>query len=137
MADTFLLEISSPERQLIKEQVIEAQIPGSDGYLGILPGHAALVSRLKPGVLSYVLPGGSGASVAIHGGFLEVADDHARVLVDGGVKAEEVDLAKAQEEYVRAQQAVQNLPAGMDIADALNEAFRAEAQIEAARRLKS
>src|SRR5450432_1141624 len=117
MADTFLLEIATPERQLLKEQVTEAQIPGFDGYLGILPGHAALVSRLKPGVLSYVAAaGGKEQVLAIHGGFLQVADDHVRVLVDGGVKAEEVDLQKAQEAHLRAEQAVQNLPAGMDIA---------------------
>ena len=136
MADTFLLEIATPERQLLKEQVIEAQIPGFDGYLGILPGHAPLVSKLKPGILSYVLAGGKSNSVAIHGGFLEVAEDHARVLVDGGVKPEEVDLQKAQDEFVRAQKAIQNLPAGMDIADALSESFRAEAQVELAKRAK-
>jgi F-type H+-transporting ATPase subunit epsilon len=136
MADTFLLEIATPERQMLKEQVTEAQIPGEDGYMGILPGHAALVSALKPGILSYNLNGKEEA-VAIHGGFLEVAQDHVRVLVDGGVKRDEVDLAKAQEQYRQAQQAVENIPAGMDLADALNESMKAEAQLELAKRGKS
>jgi F-type H+-transporting ATPase subunit epsilon len=136
MADTFLLEIVTPERQLLKEQVTEAQIPGEDGYMGILPGHAPLVSRLKPGILSYKLNGADQA-VAIHGGFLEVAQDHIRVLVDGGVKQDEVDLQKAQEQYRQAQQQVENVPAGMDIADALNEALKAEAHLELAKRGKS
>jgi F-type H+-transporting ATPase subunit epsilon len=135
MADTFLLEIATPERQLLKEQVTEAQIPGEDGYMGILPGHAPLVSRLKPGILSYNLNGQEDA-VAIHGGFLEVANDHVRVLVDGGVKSEEVDLKKAQEQYQQAQQNVENIPAGMDIADALEESMKAEAQLELAKRVK-
>ena len=135
MADTFLLEIATPERQLLKEQVTEAQIPGEDGYMGILPGHAPLVSRLKPGILSYKL-NGKDEAVAIHGGFLEVAQDHVRVLVDGGVKAGEVDLAKAQEKYRQAQQAVENIPAGMDLADALAESMQAEAQLELAKRPK-
>lgn len=136
MADTFLLEIATPERQLLKEQVTEAQIPGEDGYMGILPGHAPLVSALKPGVLSYKLNGKEEA-VAIHGGFLEVAQDHARVLVDGGVKSEEVDLNKAQEQYRQAQQNVENIPAGMDLADALAESMKAEAQLELAKRPQS
>jgi F-type H+-transporting ATPase subunit epsilon len=135
MADTFLLEIATPERQLLKEQVTEAQIPGEDGYMGILPGHAPLVSRLKPGILSYNLNGKEEA-VAIHGGFLEVVQNHVRVLVDGGVKREEVDLNKAQEQYRQAQQKVENIPAGMDLADALDEAMRAEAQLELAKRPK-
>ena len=135
MADTFLLEIATPERQLLKEQVTEAQIPGEDGYMGILPGHAPLVSRLKPGILSYNL-NGKDEAVAIHGGFLEVAQDHVRVLVDGGVKAGEVDLAAAQEKFRQAQQAVENIPAGMDLADAMAEAMQAEAQVELAKRGK-
>lgn len=132
--DTFQLEIATPERQLISEAVTEAQIPGADGYLGILPGHAALVSRLKPGVLSYVPAGGKEQIVAIHGGFLEVANDHVRVLVDGGVKAEEVDLEKAKAKFLQARALVEDLPAGMDIADALEEALKAEAALEAANR---
>jgi len=136
MADTFLLEIATPERQLLKEQVTEAQIPGEDGYMGILPGHAPLVSALKPGVLSYRLNGKEEA-VAIHGGFLEVSQDHVRVLVDGGVKSEEVDLNKAQEQYRQAQQQIEHIPAGMDIADALADSMKAEAQLELAKRPKS
>ena len=135
MADTFLLEIATPERQLLKEQVTEAQIPGEDGYMGILPGHAPLVSRLKPGILSYNLNGKEQA-VAIHGGFLEVAQDHVRVLVDGGVKSGEVDLEKAQLQYQQAQQKVENIPAGMDLADAMAESMKAEAQLELAKRPK-
>ena len=135
MADTFLLEIATPDRQMLKEQVTEAQIPGEDGYMGILPGHAPLVSRLKPGILSYKLNGVEQA-VAIRGGFLEVAQDHVRVLVDGGVKADEVDLASAQERYRQAQQSVENVPAGMDLADALADAMHAQAQVELAKRGK-
>lgn len=135
MAATFLLEIATPERQMLKEQVTEAQIPGEDGYFGILPGHASMVSRLRPGILSYNLNGKEEA-VAIQGGFLEVAQDHVRVLVDGGVKTGEVDLAAAQERYKQAQLQVVDVPAGMDLADALAEAMHAEAQVELAKRPK-
>jgi len=135
MADTFLLEIVTPERQLLKEQVTEAQIPGEDGYMGILPGHAPLVSRLKPGILSYNL-NGKDQAVAIHGGFLEVAQDHVRVLADDGIRQDEVDLAKAQEQFRQAQQAVADIPMGMDLADAMQNAMKAEAQLELAKRGK-
>ena len=52
MADTFLLEVATPERLFVREQVTEAQIPAANGYVGILPGHAALLSELGSGELS-------------------------------------------------------------------------------------
>ena len=54
MAETFELEVVTPERQLVKEQVEEAQIPAKNGYLGVLPGHAPLLSELGTGFLYYV-----------------------------------------------------------------------------------
>ena len=53
MAETFVLEITTPERLIAREPVTEAQIPGLDGYLGVLPGHAALLGELGFGELSY------------------------------------------------------------------------------------
>ena len=53
MADTLHLQVATPERQLVDEQVARAEIPGKDGYLGILPDHAALLSELGAGVLTY------------------------------------------------------------------------------------
>jgi F-type H+-transporting ATPase subunit epsilon len=88
MADTFLLEVATPERLFVRENVTEAQIPAADGYLGILPGHAALVSGLGAGVLSYVCDGRL-RSLRVEGGWLEIADDHARVLANSAEKAAE------------------------------------------------
>ena len=79
MADTFLLEVATPERLMVRENVSEAQIPAKDGYLGILPGHAALLSELGAGVLSYTADGRH-RSLHIDGGWLEVSNDRARVL---------------------------------------------------------
>ena len=79
MADTFLLEVATPERLMVRENVSEAQIPAKDGYLGILPGHAALLSELGSGVLRYTADGHH-HSLRIEGGWLEVKDDCARVL---------------------------------------------------------
>ncbi len=79
MADTFLLEIATPEKLLLHEQVSEAQIPALDGYIGILPEHAALLGEMGAGDLSYVM-GGQKHTVAVSGGWVEVVENHARVL---------------------------------------------------------
>ena len=81
MAATFEIEIATPERLVIKGHAESAQIPGKDGYMGILPGHAALLSELGTGVLSFVA-GGRTESFTISGGYVEVRDDHVRVLAD-------------------------------------------------------
>lgn len=85
MAETFLLEVATPERRLVAEQASEAQIPAANGYVGILPGHAALLAELGTGALTYTA-GGRRRSLTVSGGWLEVASAHVRVLAD---KAEE------------------------------------------------
>jgi F-type H+-transporting ATPase subunit epsilon len=96
MADTLHLQVVSPERMLVDEQVSEAQIPALDGYIGVLPGHAALLSALKPGgVLTYIV-GGQAKKLAVYGGFVEVLASSAKVLVDSAEFGGEIDRAKAQ-----------------------------------------
>ena len=86
MADTFLLEVATPERLLVNERVSEAQIPAANGYLGILPGHAALLAELGAGELSYAVEGRRRA-LKIDGGWVEVADNHVRVLATTAEKS--------------------------------------------------
>jgi F-type H+-transporting ATPase subunit epsilon len=88
MADTFLLEVATPERLFVRENVTEAQIPATGGYLGILPGHAALASSLGAGVLSYVCDGRL-RSLRVDGGWIEIFNDHARVLANAAEKPAE------------------------------------------------
>ena len=75
------LEIATPERELVREHVSEVQIPGKNGYMGILPGHAALLSELAEGTLSVTLKGQT-QSFQVTGGFVEVRNNHVRVLAD-------------------------------------------------------
>jgi F-type H+-transporting ATPase subunit epsilon len=82
MAETFLLEVATPEKLLVREQASEAQIPAANGYVGILPGHAALLAELGTGKLSSAA-GGRRHSLIVKGGWLEVLNDHVRVLADG------------------------------------------------------
>jgi F-type H+-transporting ATPase subunit epsilon len=81
MAETLQLEIATPEAQVVSAAVEYATIPGKKGYMGILPGHAALLSELGEGELSYV-ESGKTTSLKIAGGYVEVRDNHVRVLAD-------------------------------------------------------
>ena len=131
--ETFLLEIATPEKSLLKEQVSEAQIPGADGYLGILPEHAPLLSQLKPGLLTYKI-GGKESTLAVHGGFVEIKDNHVRCLVDQAERAEEIDMARAEAARQKALAALNSGGIDLDIGDALAAAMRAEARVEAAKK---
>jgi len=131
MAETFEIEIATPERQIVCEQVSEAQIPGENGFLGILPGHAPLLSMLGIGVLSYVI-GGRKRFLSVHGGFLEVLPDHVRVLADIAEKAEEINIERARRALQRAQVESVNPALGVDPAAALGAMLRAQARLAAA-----
>jgi len=131
MADALELEVATPERQLVREEVREIQLPGKDGYLGILPGHAPLLSQLGIGFLSYN-SSGRWKYLSVHNGFVEVLPDHVRVLADTAEKAEEIDVARAQRAAERAQQELVNPNLGVDPAVALAALLRAQARLGAA-----
>ena len=81
MADTLHIEITTPEKLVIDRQADYAEIPGKSGYMGILPGHAALLSELGEGKLTLTSAGAS-ESFTVTGGYVEVRDNHVRVLAD-------------------------------------------------------
>ncbi len=137
MADTFEIEIASPERSIVKETAVRAQIPGKDGYFGVLPGHAALVSELGIGTLTYVTPQGRRYVVAVHGGYVEVLDDYVRVLADLGEPGVEIDVQRATRALERSSRQLTNPGDGADPASALAAVMRAEARITAARKAQS
>ena len=81
MAESFEIEIATPEKLVLKQSAEWAEIPGKDGYLGVLAGHAALLSELGAGTLS-ITSGGKTDRFAVTGGYVEVRDNHVRVLAD-------------------------------------------------------
>jgi F-type H+-transporting ATPase subunit epsilon len=81
MADLLEVEIATPEKLIARQQAEMVLIPGKDGYMGILPGHAALLSELGDGVLA-ITSGGQTDSYHLTGGYVEVRDNHVRVLAD-------------------------------------------------------
>jgi F-type H+-transporting ATPase subunit epsilon len=81
MAETFQIEIVTPEKQVLDQRAEFAEIPGKDGYLGVLPGHAALLGELGAGTLT-ITSGGQTRELTVSGGYLEIRDNHVRVLAD-------------------------------------------------------
>ena len=133
MAETFVLEITTPERLIAREPVTEAQIPGLDGYLGVLPGHAALLGELGFGELSYTT-GGTLHRVVVHGGFVEINGDTTRVLCSSAEMPDQIDLERAKKALDKARKML--VASGkMDIAHVLEATKRAEARVKAAEKV--
>jgi F-type H+-transporting ATPase subunit epsilon len=114
------LQLVSPERMLVDEQVDEVQIPGLDGYMGILPGHASLLSELMPGGVLRYRAGGAEKVLAVYGGFVEVQPDRVRILADFAERREEINVEQAREQLRKIDPA------------ALDETMRAQAKLDAA-----
>src|SRR5690348_7270059 len=113
MPDLIELEVATPERLMVRESVAEVQIPGKDGYLGVLPGHAPLLGLLGTGLLSYSV-GTRRRYMAVHGGFIEVLPDQVRVLANQAQRAEDIDVERARTELRRAQEVASNPSSGVD-----------------------
>src|SRR5271154_2662709 len=107
-ASTFDIEIATPERLLYKEQAIRAQIPAKDGFIGVLPDHAPLLSELGIGALTYTTPDDHLFSLAINGGYLEINNNVVRILGDMAEKSQEIDVSKAEKDLKQAQDAMVN-----------------------------
>ncbi len=97
------LQIVTPERLLVQEQVDEVQIPGSEGYFGVLPGHTPLLASLTVGEL-WFRKGQEKTFLAIANGFAEVLPDRVTILAQLAEKAEEIDPARAEAAKQRAQE---------------------------------
>ena len=100
MDRTILLRIVTPDRQVVREDVEEIQAPGREGYLGILPGHAPLLSELKPGEMSY-RQGREVRRLALGGGYLEVLPEQVTVLAETAERPEDIDTARARSSAFR------------------------------------
>ena len=97
-----ILELVTPERRVLRETVDSVQLPGLDGELGILPGHAPLLTELGVGKLSY-RQGGEVHTATVMGGFAEVLAGRVIVLAERSERAEEIDVARARAALERAE----------------------------------
>jgi F-type H+-transporting ATPase subunit epsilon len=95
--------VVTPERQLLQETVDSIQLPGKNGYLGILPGHAPLITELGYGELSYK-KGKEEQFMTVLGGYAEVLGDRVTVLAEVAERAEEIDVDRARTAKARAEE---------------------------------
>jgi F-type H+-transporting ATPase subunit epsilon len=91
MADTFRFELVTPERMALSEDVAEVVVPGVEGEFTVLPGHAPVISALRPGVIEVALPDSSKTRIFVKGGFAEVDAGHLTVLAERALPVEEMD----------------------------------------------
>ena len=108
MADkSLILEVVTPEKKVLTEEITSLIVPGIGGYLGVLPNHAPLISGLEPGEVKYKV-GGQYKKMAISGGFMEVANNKVSILANTAECNEEIDIARAQAAKERAQKRLRN-----------------------------
>jgi len=110
---TLLLEIVTPDRSLVREEVDEAQVPGAEGYFGILPGHTPLLATLKVGELWY-RKGQEKYYLHIAFGFVEVLPDRITILAQVAERAEDIDVARAEAAKKRAEERIARPAVEMD-----------------------
>ena len=131
MAETLQLEIVTPERLVEKDTVSEVQIPGKDGYLGILPGHAPLITELGVGEIRY-RGDGMEYRLAVAWGFAEVLPNKVTILAETAERANEIDLERARKAKQAAEVRLHNADEEAETDKALNQLARAETRIAVA-----
>lgn len=113
MANSYQLEIVTPERILLSELAIETIAPGSEGYLGVLAGHADLMTTLEPGEVSVTLADGRTTShIVIGGGFLEVGPNKTTILADSAERTDEIDVSRAELDLEEARKMLESAALG-------------------------
>ena len=130
MAGSLQLEIVTPERLLVKAETDNVQIPGKSGYLGVLPGHAPLITELGVGEIAYHSEGQT-KRMAVAWGFAEVLPDKVTILAEVAEKAEDIDVSRAEAAKQKAEEELKKAgPEGN--ADAQAALKRAETRLEVA-----
>ena len=97
------LELVTPDRALVREDVDEVQVPGAEGYFGVLPGHTPLLATMKVGEFWYRV-GSETFYLSVAGGFVEVLPDRVTVLAQVAERAEDIDVARAEAARKRAEE---------------------------------
>jgi F-type H+-transporting ATPase subunit epsilon len=125
------LEVVTPDRLLVHEVVDEVELPGVEGYLGILPGHTPLLASLKVGQLWY-RKGTAKTYLAVSFGFAEVLPDRVTVLATLAEKAEDIDVARAEAAKKRAEERLAKQAPDVDFERARLALIKAVTRLEVA-----
>ena len=130
------VQILTPAKVVAKTAASLVQLPGTLGYMGILPGHTPLISRIRPGTVKIVRPDGAEENIFVAGGILEVQPGSVTVLADTAIRAADLDEARAVEARAKAEEALRNAKDKADIAVVEAELAMLAAQAVAARKLR-
>ena len=129
------LQIVSADRSLVSEHVDEVQIPGADGYLGVLPGHTPLLTTLQVGQLWY-RQGQEKHYLSIAFGFAEIQPDRVTILAQIAEKADEIDIARAELAKKRAEERMTKPTVDMDFERARIALLKALVRLQVASRAR-
>jgi F-type H+-transporting ATPase subunit epsilon len=129
------LQIVSADRSLVNERVDEVEIPGSDGYFGVLPGHTPLLALLGAGELWY-RQGQEKQYLAIAFGFAEIQPDRVTILAQVAERAEDIDIARAEAARKRAEERIAQPIADMDFERARIALMKALIRLQVASRAR-
>jgi F-type H+-transporting ATPase subunit epsilon len=135
MPDTFQLEIVTPEKMVVRDVAEEMQIPGKDGYLGILPGHAPLITELAVGEITYRKDTYT-HHLSVAWGFAEVLPDKVTILAETAERAEDIDAKRAQAAKQRAESELASSHTEEDFQRTAGNLKRADTRLEVAAKKK-
>ena len=131
-----LLEIVTPDRSLVREEVDEVQVPGAEGYFGVLPGHTPLLATLKIGELWYRV-GQEKHFLAIAGGFVEVMPDRVTILAQVAERAPDIDPSRAEAARKRAEERLAQAPQDLNFERARKALMKALVRLQVAARART
>ena len=131
MPDTFKLEIVTPEKKVVDTAASEVQIPGRNGYLGILPGHAPLITELAIGEITF-RTGAEEQRLALAWGFAEVLLDKVTILAETAERPSEIDVERARKAKARAEERLASGDPNVDVERSLEALHKAETRLEVA-----
>ena len=132
MSNTFQLEIVTPEKHIVRDVAAEeVQIPGANGYLGILPGHAPLITELAVGVITYRTIAEK-YTLSVAWGFAEVLPDKVTIMAETAERPEDIDTARAEKARERAEQRLKSSDPEVDYTRAQDALQRAETRLKVA-----
>jgi len=131
MADTFKLEIVTPEKKVVDTTAEEVQIPGKNGYLGVLPGHAPLITELSVGEITF-RESSSEQRLAVAWGFAEVLPNKVTILAESAERPSEIDVERARKAKERAEQRLTSGDTAVDVERALDALHRADTRLDVA-----
>ena len=133
MPDTFQLEIVTPEKMVVRDTAEELQIPGRNGYIGILPSHAPLITELGAGEINYRRDGQL-HHFSVAWGFAEVLPDRVTVLAETVERSGEIDVSRAQDDLKQAEESLKSAQTEEASAAANGKIRRAQARLEVAQK---